>query len=416
MNIKDINPWWKTGKVKEEIKKSIKRELLGKILKYIDDKQIIITNGLRRSGKTVLMHQIIDYLLEKKKVNPLKIFYYDFDLGKKPIRELLEEFKEITGTNFRKEKVWIFLDEVQKMEGWEEIVKLYYDNYNIKFFLSGSSSMIIEKKTKESLAGRAFIFRVDPLNFVEFLKLVSFKIEKKKIRIYEEEIKDLLNQYLLTGGFPEIAFWKDKEKIIKYIKESVIDRVIFIDIPKVFKVEEPELLLRLLEIIASSPGIILEYENLASDLNRDRKTISNYLFYLERAFLIQKLYQFSKNLLTSEKKLKKFYPSNVGFSLAYDVDITKKVESLVANITEAKFFYRKRLEVDIISLINKKILPIEVKYKTKVNVKEIRGMFEFMRKFELNEGLVITKDYETSRKIKDKKVRFMPLWKWLLRQ
>ena len=415
MNIIDINPWWKTGKVKKEIKLSVKRDLFSEILKYIDNKQAIIINGLRRAGKTVLMHQIIDYLLEKKKIDPLKIFYYNFDLGKKPIQELLEEFKEVTGINLKKEKVWIFLDEVQKMEGWEEIVKAYYDNYNIRFFLSGSSSLIIEKKTKESLAGRAFTFKINPLNFIEFLKFADLKLEKKKIKLYEEEIKDLLKQYLLTGGFPEIAFWKDKEKIIKYIKESIIDRVVFIDIPKVFKVEEPELLLKLLEIVSSNPGAIIEYDNLASDLNRDRKTISNYLFYLERAFLIQKLYQFSKNLLTSEKKLKKFYPSNIGFSLIYDVDVTKKVETLVVNNTEARFFYRKRLEVDIIKIINKKILPIEVKYKTKINVKEIRGILEFMRKFELSKGLVVTKDYENEERIKGKKIKFIPLWKWLLK-
>lgn len=85
-------------------------------------------------------------------------------------------------------------------------------------------------------------------------------------------------------------------------KELVIDRVVYIDIPKVFEIKEPELLARILSIVSASPGLIVDYENLADDLGRNRKTISNYLFYLEKAFLVKKLYNYSKNLLTSEKK------------------------------------------------------------------------------------------------------------------
>ena len=102
---------------------------------------------------------------------------------------------------------------------------------------------------------------------------------------------------------------QDEVKISKYVKEFVLDKIIYIDIPEVFSIDEPSLLETMFSIISAKPGMIVDYESLSNDLKRNRKTISNYILYLEKAFLIKKLYNYSKNILTSEKKLKKFYPS-----------------------------------------------------------------------------------------------------------
>jgi hypothetical protein len=409
MDIQDINPWWKTGEIPEELQKMERRELFNEISKYIEDRQIIAIVGLRRVGKTVLLHHLIDLLLKTTKKE--NIFYYDFDLLEdSPIEKILERYSSLAGVDLKKEKVFIFLDELQKHRGWEKEIKILYDNYrNLKFFISGSSSLLIEKKTKESLAGRVYSFELKPLLFREYLKIKKVKYDEKRVELYRNELKEELNLYMKTGGFPELMFEKDETKIKKYIKELIIDRVAYIDIPAVFDVKEPELLVRLLSMISSKPGMIFDYDSVASDLKRDRKTISNYIFYLEKSFLIKKVYNFSKNLITSEKKLKKIYPSTTALAFLYNADLGSTIETLVQQNDEIKFFYKKQdKEIDFIGKV-----PIEVKYQENITKQDLRSMKYFMKAFKFKEGLMITKDAEREEKLNDMTIILIPLWKWL---
>jgi len=413
MDIKDINPWWRTSKIEEEYNALPRRDLFKEIISYAKERQIIAINGLRRVGKTVIMHQIIGLFLEK--YSKEKILYYSFDLFDTKIEDILKSYKEILDVDIKKEKIFVFLDEIQKHENWENELKILYDNYkNIKFFISGSNSLFIEKKTKESLGGRVFSFILNPLTFKEYLRLKNIKISRN-ISLFEDDIKKALRHYLRIGGFPELIDVKEGMKINKYIRELVIDRVIFIDIPKVFDIEEPELLVKILSIISSKPGMIVDYESLADDLGRNRKTLSNYIFYLEKAFLIKKLYNYSKNLLTSEKKLKRFYPTSTAFSFLFDAAMGEIIENVVLMNSDFRFFSRKgEKEVDFINVDKKRVLPIEVKYSKKMKGKEIKGLVKFMDEYGIKEGVVISEDYEIEKQVKGKKIKFIPLWRWLL--
>lgn len=416
MEIEDINPWWRTEKLQEEYRDMKKRDLFGKIIPYLEEKQIIAINGLRRVGKTVLMHQLIKHLLEKKEKE--KILYYNFDLfeGNEKIESILKKYEKLIDVDMDNDEVFIFLDEVQKCNNWENELKLLYDNYpNLKFFISGSSSLFIEKKTKESLAGRAFTFTLKPLKFKEYLSLKDVDIGEN-IDLYMKKIKKHLSHYIRTGGFPELVNTKNNEKIDRYIKELVIDRVAYIDIPKSFDIEEPELLVRILSILASRPGCEVNYQNLAGDLERDRKTISNYVSYLERAFLIKKLYTYSKNLLKSERKMKKVYPASTAISYLFEAKQGRIIENAILMNSDIDFFKRENREVDFIKIGKKteKIIPIESKYKEKVRRREIKGLINFMDKNGIREGKVITKNHKGKEKIKEKEIEFIPLWKWLL--
>src|SRR3989338_4846002 len=111
MEIQDINPWWKSRRLEEEYSKLPSRDLLGEISPYIEKKQIIAIHGLRRTGKTTLMHHIINILLKNNK--PTNIIYYTFDLFDEKIEEILKRARELLGTD-EKEKAFVFLDEIQK--------------------------------------------------------------------------------------------------------------------------------------------------------------------------------------------------------------------------------------------------------------------------------------------------------------
>ena len=154
----ESNRWWKTSFTVEYKE----RDVYKKISKYLKLPQIITFTGLRRVGKTTLMLKIIqDYIM--KGFNPKNILYFSFDeFRKTDIREILNEYEKIVDKNLEKGKYLVLLDEIQKLENWEEKIKRIYDVYgkNIKIIITGSESLFIKKKSKETLAGRIFEFKI----------------------------------------------------------------------------------------------------------------------------------------------------------------------------------------------------------------------------------------------------------------
>ena len=441
MNILRFNEWWETGKVPADLYQQFKRPVLADILKCVEKRQVITLVGLRRVGKTSILYQIISHLLSSG-IEPKNIFYFSFDEEAESLDAVLEKYREdILRRQWRDGRIYVILDEIQKASGWENTIKKYYDLYpNIKFIIAGSSSLSVEKKTKESLAGRVSDFYIKPFSFKEFLELKGKKIEGKILDLFNPDfnameglwkdfivssdaIKTEFSNFLLTGGFPEIAEETEEKEIKKYIKNSVVDRILYYDIPREFKIEEPDLMVKILKIIANNPGLTLDYQSMGSDLNRDRKTISKYVFYLKLSFLLHLVYNFSKNVLTSEKKLKKGYPANTGliFSLLEfeksDELLSKSVESLVAVSLDAMFFYKQYHEIDVVLVKGKGLLPIEVKYQSQISKSDTGPLLNFMDKFKLNTGLCITKDLFKKEIIDDretKRIIFIPAWFFML--
>jgi len=417
MNLEKHNPHWK-----EEFfyQFDTKRTIFDKLIKNINNRQIIAISGLRRTGKTILIKQLINFLIKNKAVDRTNILYYSFDEEQPKIEEIINEFERLNSFNKNKTKIYVFFDEIQKLEDWQNQIKYYYDNFDIKFFVSGSSSLFIKKKIKESLAGRSFDFYLSPLSFKEFLVFRKKEELTKKYKLFPAELKKEFSLFI-KRQFIEVI--NTNEEFISEYAKSILEKVVYIDIPKVFTIENQDLLLRLLKIISSNPGMLIEYENLSKELGINRTTLSNYLFYLEEAFLIKKLYNFSKNRLTSEKKSKKFYLNSTSFFpyLCSEIDESKVIENLIAIETNSKFFWRTPFkdEIDfVLETTYGKLCPIEVKYKNMIGDKETKGIIKFCIKFKLNKGTIITKELEEKRVFfKDNKkveIEFVPAWKFLL--
>jgi hypothetical protein len=407
--MRESNPWW-TGKFKLEYKE---REIYSKIKKFLDMPQIIALTGLRRVGKTTIMMKIIEEWLAAG-FNPQNILFFSFDDFKENLRGLIKEYERLNKKNLPEEKFLFLFDEIQKIDNWQEQIKRIYDLYkgSIKIIVSGSESLFIRKKSKESLAGRIFEFKVDTLNFREF---VLFKgVSYTPIQLYEEEYLRLFEEFMLSGGFPELVNISDKEKIKKYIKEGIKDKVLYKDIPSLFRIDNISILDSILDSITENPGQLIELTNFSSEYKISRPTLANYLRYLEDAFLIRKLYNFSRNKRKIERKLKKYYPALISPSLLFNEDSLSKskvFENIIINQTKADFFWRDayKNEVDAV-LSEKEIIPIEIKYG-KI---DFAGLIKFMNKFNIKKGVVISKDEEKEQKIDSKKISVIPAWKWML--
>ena len=170
--------------------------------------------------------------------------------------------------------------------------------------------------------------------------------------------------------------------------------------------------------------MLVDYRHLASDLGRDWRTIKKYNDLLEYSLLTKKVYQYSGNFLTSEKKLKKYYPSITSLSFALFPEkleredfLGKLAEVLVINQSQGKFFWRFNTnEVDLVleKGNQKTILPVEIKYRAKISEKDIAGLLTFCQKFSVPEALVITRDFEKVERRRRATLKFLPLWRFLL--
>lgn len=431
--IRDFNPWWEG---KEIIVPEYKRHIFGDVWKYVRTKQIIAVVGLRRVGKTVLLKQV---LKELKNVEKENIFYFLFDdlISQNP--EILDDVLDYYLKTIAKDgKKYIFLDEIQKVPFWQDILKRYYDTKeDIKFMVSGSSSLEI-KKSKESLAGRIYDFYLPALTFREFLELNGISIEKARLdfmelkKIYDANVhkkaklEEMFREYVYRGAFPEIAREKDEDIIRNYIRNSVLEKVLFEDIPAVYDIKRKDVLFSIMEYCSRETSNLLDITNLAGILDANYQTVKSYIFYLRNSFMLDLIYNYSKSTakqLRKNKKVHVVHPSVTVTIMRYSKD-TINSEELMGRFAETVVFQHAKLlservsffrtpqkeEVDLI-LENNVLLPVEVKYRK--NVSDLPGLTKFMEKHK-SRGIVVTKDILSEKEISGKKILFVPTWLFLV--
>jgi len=420
INLNYFNPWWRTGRVDKKLT-GRKRRIFEEVLKYMDLRQILMFTGLRRVGKTTLMFQIIDWLIKEKNINPVKILYYSFDEVAGSIEEIISTYeKEILKDNISEQKIYLFFDEIQKLEDWSSKIKVFYDIYaNIKIFISGSASLNLVINTRESLVGRFFDFLIDTLDFEEYLEFKNIKIDKEMEKTFEVNLIKSFEDFLKSGGFIEALELEDI-KLARYFREGIIEQLIFKDLPATFSINYPDLLYKIVKIIASRPGIYLDYKNIAQDLKYDQRTISDYVSYLEYSMLVRKVFNYSSNYLTTEKKMKRAYLTNSAFNYATNgvSDFSLIVEQYFIDFFKAKYFYRspQKEEVDIILKGTDNPIPLEIKIRNVIGKEDLIPIFKFLKKFKLQKGYIITKNTEYTYKSSDYSIEAIPYWKyWTIR-
>jgi len=387
-----LNEWWFTGRVRKELAMPFKRYAFQRIIESLKERQILITTGLRRVGKTTLLYQAIEKLLEIQNSN--RILYFSFEESGASLKEVLEFYeKNVLRKPFEEvDRAFIFLDEIQYSENWPSTLKQFYDLYpNLKFFVSGSSSLLLSKEAMEKLAGRFFFLELKPLTFSEFLEMKG--IRKDELETFSRRIEAYFLDYLRKSGFPEIVEWENELKITEYIKNSVIDRVVMRDIPFVFKSRDMILLDNIIKFILSNPGIIININSISRNWGKSKITISNYLKFLETSLLIRSLSNFRPSFLSSSRKLKKFYPATTSLIFShsrenFERNLGSVLETYVVNALNARYYFREgKKEIDII-LEDKGTLPIEV--KESVNEEDLKDFSKLIDYVNAKKGKIIT--------------------------
>jgi predicted AAA+ superfamily ATPase len=424
------NPWWVTGKISPNLALPFKRKGFSKLLGNLDLERILVLKGPRRTGKTTIIYQLIDHLL-KKGIEPFNLLYLSFDDLDLRVRlpEILRAWERQAKKGLDSPPLlYVFLDEVQFLDYWETDAKLFYDKkYPIKFLASGSSASLI-RKTTESLAGRTIEEILLPLDFEEYLMLQGEKFgldiltleklkkEKASFLPFENKLFLLWEKYLERGGFPhlvdlESASWQS------ILKEDIVDKVVYRDLVQLYNIKEPGILEKMFRYLASTSSGILNLSTLSSNLKISWETTLNYLTYLKQAYLVFTLPKYSRSPKETARSLEKAHVIDPGIMAIFSpADKAATWETVVARHLwqiwqRGTYFWRNTNEVDIVLEEENRLLPIEVKSGSKVNKKDLKGLFDFMKKYSCQKGIVFYGGKEKRQKNSSGEVIFYPVYK-----
>lgn len=388
--------------------------------------KIISVVGPRRVGKTFYFYQLIKNLRAKMSLH--RILYINFEddrilpLTFKDLDNLLEAYFELYPENKNK-KIYCFFDEIQNITQWEIFIRRVYDKEKVQIYLTGSSSKLLGREIATALRGRTLTYRLNPLSFKEFLRFKDLTLEKNFA--YSRQrflIKNLLEEYIVFGGFPEVVL---EEESLKFpLLKNYYDLLVYKDLADRFSIRNTQLLKVLLKYLITNVSTSFTansyYQSLQSNLRVSRETLLEYLSYVNEIELISFVPLFSYSLKVQQVNPKKIYCLDNGLRNAVSFKFSQDEGRLVENLVfqelkrqgEEVYYWRKKLEVDFVVKNNSKLTAINVSYGKELKKRETNSLLEFKKEFKqkAKELLIVTKNLEG----KKGKIKLIPLWKWLL--
>ena len=397
---------------------TIEREVEKKAVKCLKDDLIKVIIGVRRSGKSILAHRLLrnnDY------------GYINFDderlLGIKTsdLNDLLEILNEINP-----KARYLLFDEIQNVAGWELFVnRLKRNDYNV--IVTGSNSKLLSGELATHLTGRHVEIELYPFSFKEFLLYQGkiFSNDDFYLTSKRAEIKKLLNDYLISGGFPELLRIEMKEQYLRDLHDKIINR----DIVERYNIKYTKTIKEISLFLLSNFGSKITYHKIKNVFEiKSAHTVKKYINYLENAYLVSELLPFSFKVKEQIKKPRKIYGIDIGLIGAFSANFSPNTGRAIENIVflELKkrqneiYFYTNPNDKEV-DFVIKKGLRVNELIQVCLNLededvkkREVDALLIASEELKCNNLLVITWDEEKEEKIKGKKIKFIPLWKWLL--
>ena len=366
----------------------LKREIyLSRIRGFYDSDLVKILVGIRRCGKSVILRQIMEELKEKN-VDEKHIIYVNFELIE---FEELQDYKKLN--KYIKEKIvddkkyYVFLDEIQKVEKFEEVVNsLRASIENISIFITGSNSKLLSNELSTVLSGRYVLFNIYPLSYKEFVELT------KK----DGKSEDTFWDFVKWGGLPNRTQFTDENNIKDYL-HSVFDSIILRDVVERLGLKDTVLFDLLLQYIVDTTGRQFSAENVINFLKNEGKSISTetlymYLDALCKALMIKKIYRYDIHGKAILKTLNKYYMTDLGIAQIknnnFEINKSFAIENVVYNelLERGYDVYTGKIndgEVDFIATKTEEKIYFQVTYLL-ANDKVVNREFKVFKEIEDN--------------------------------
>lgn len=380
----------------------IREQYLSKIRGFYHTKSLIkILYGMRRSGKSVILTQIIDELI-KEGINKENIIYINFESLKYDfIKNAHDLYDYIESLKINNKIYYVFLDEVQKVNDFEKAINSLRIDDNYSIFISGSNSRMTFLELSSELSGRYVKFRINPLSFKEVITLLGIK---------KCDYEKLLFDIFKWGNLPQRFLFESEVDKINYLS-SVYDSIILKDVVERLKIKDLSSFNKVLQYILDIEGKEVSIDNLLKYLEKEHHQIANdtlytYLEALSSTFIMNKVYRYDVHGKNTLKTLYKFYTNDLGIKLIKtdnsNINYSICLENIVYNelINKGYKVYvgkTRKGEIDFVTTKNETFKYIQVCYDLEEGNTRKRE-FSAFDNIEGNEKYIITlskKDYST---------------------
>lgn len=403
-------------------------DLILKLLKKTN--QIICITGVRRSGKSTIMKQVIKKLIgEGTSSHETLYINFEDDRFLKRDMSLLRGCYELYLEKLLPNLPYLFLDEVQEVEDWERFARSLHERKEAKLCVSGSSSKLLSEELATLLSGRHVTVSIYPLGFGEFLEFEGIKADNElEIIANKHKIRNALNRYVESGGFPEVVLSEEKTRILLSYYETVITK----DVVRRYRIREVEKLETLAKYYLTNISSSVTFNRISRFLKIPLATVERFSYYLKNANLIFFISRFSHSVKEQENSPRKVYSVDVGLSNAIGFRFSENLGRIIENIVAIELMRKKvenplqeiyywrdhqQREVDFVLKEGPQVKQlVQVCYSIEdfnTKERELKSLVKASKELKCNNLLVITWDYE-SEEDKGEKIQFTPLWKWLL--
>jgi uncharacterized protein len=394
--------------------------------------------GMRRSGKTWALYERMQTLL-RDGLDRKKILYINFEddrlssMGTDDFQALLDAYFSLYPQHADRGDLHFFFDEIHEVAGWERFIRRLLDQERMQIYITGSSAKMLGKEIASALRGRTYVLEVFPFSFREFLAYHDLAFASPLSSKAFAGLSHHAREYLRTGGFPEVLALP--EDLHRTLLQGYMDVVIHRDIEERHNVGHPlvlrDLLRHCLQNAASSMSILKLYQrfkSLGRSISKD--SLYAYMDYFQDAYCLFMVSAYSHSLHQRNLLPKKIYPADPGLITAYTIKPETEESSRLENAvfcelrrqTEEIFYYRTKEggEVDFIALFpngGKALYQVCVSLSNEETFqRETRSLLSALKETRLSTAIVITLNEEKEIRLAGRRVRCVPISRWLLTQ
>jgi uncharacterized protein len=394
-------------------------EYVKELLRQKDIKEISIVSGIRRSGKSTILLQVLKKAITDglPKENTLYVNFEEPAFAPQMKLEFLSEILDAYLEKFSPEgRILVVLDEVQYVDGWEKFVRGLYDRgENIKFYITGSSSKLLSKEYGTVLTGRTYTNEIFPLSFKEFL---VFKKKEKLLNFVKGKgtpaLRNQFMEYLKYGGFPRVALnpkVQDKLQLLKDYYSSIIEK----DIVQRYEVRDIKKIKEYYINLVTSIATNFSGYRAEKILDISQPTANKFFAYAEEVYLAQGISLFNYSYLKQKANSEKVYVIDSGIYRAVSFRFSENLGRIFENLvfleyrrkSEDIFYWKGKNEVDFLlrkGTIIEKAVNVCWELNDENKEREIAGLKEAMEKFKLKKAEIITMGYAEEIKVKGGKI------------
>ena len=315
---------------------------LDKIMPFVDTPFVKILTGVRRCGKSTILKIIIKKIKEEKNVDDEQILNYCFNSMEYEDMTTKELYLELKSKIIQSKKTYLFLDEIQEIEGWEKVVNTLASDFDVDIYITGSNSRMMSSEISTYLTGRYITFHIYTLSFEEYLMF-------KKSYTTLKELKQEFSQYVRLGGFPATHLQDYSQDEVYTIVKDIYNSTIFSDIVRRNQVKKIDQLERVVKYTFNNIGNTFSAKSISNyfkseQIKIDNETVYSYLEKLQKAYILHKCSRYDlqgKNILKTQEK---FYLADV--SLRYSV-LGYTVDSVASSLENIVYLELKRRGYDV---------------------------------------------------------------------